>query len=57
MKKVNMDIESNREKKFYESPVFLTTVLDLEEGIAAASVQTGMQQEHNEENQSFDVEW
>lgn len=57
MKKNTTTIEILRYKKLYESPAILATELDLEESIAAASVQTGMQQEQNEENQNFDTEW
>ncbi|MNL62338.1 hypothetical protein D3C87_1863520 [compost metagenome] len=57
MKKKPITIEILKCKKLYESPAVSAIMLDLEQGIAAGSVQTGMQQEHEEENQSFDAEW
>ncbi|WP_343556369.1 hypothetical protein [Sphingobacterium sp.] len=49
--------ENLSSKKTYECPKIFVTFLNLEHGIAAGSVQTGFQQEHNEENLSFDIEW
>lgn len=45
------------QRETYVRPEILAVHLNLEQGIAAGSVQTGLQQEHNEENQSFDIEW
>lgn len=49
---------NNFTKEVYDPPVISVVYVTLESCIAASSVSTtGIQQEHNDETQSFEMEW